>query len=298
MSVDRSEIPGPWTAGYARGDGVRLHYVQAGAGPAVVMLHGFPEFWYSWRRQIPALAAAGFRAIAPDLRGYNLSDRPDAIAAYRVESLVADVEALAADLGERRIHLVGHDWGGVIAWYTAMLRPDLVQRLVIVNAPHPAAYRRELTRSTQALRSWYAGFFQLPWLPEAVFRIGNSVVLRRVFRDGPVRRGANDDQDVRLHVEAMRRPGALTAAINFYRALRRHPPALPDRESRRIRAPTMVVWGERDRYLVPGLTDGLERWVPDVRVERLPGVSHWVQADAPDELNRLLIEFLGEPTAT
>jgi epoxide hydrolase 4 len=296
MTIESTE-PGGRRDGYARGDGVRLHYVEAGDGPPVVLLHGFPEFWYSWRHQIPALAAAGYRAIAPDMRGYNLSDKPDGVAAYRVEKLVADVAALVADLGEERVALVGHDWGGVVAWYAAMLRPELVERLVVINAPHPAAYRRELFRTSQALRSWYTGFFQLPLLPETVFRVADGAVLERVFRYGPSRRGANDRDDVRRYKEAMLRPGAMTAAINYYRALVRYPPKLPPRDERRIRVPTMLVWGEDDAYLVEALTRDLDRWVPGIRVERLEGVSHWVQADAPETVNRLLLEFLARPHA-
>src|SRR4051794_731441 len=159
--------PPPWTHRHAEVNGVRLHYVEAGqrGRPAVVLLHGFPEFWYSWRNQIPALAAAGFHVIAPDMRGYNTSGKPPRVRDYRVETLVDDVVSLARQVGGR-VHLVGHDWGGVVAWLTAMWRPDVVDRLAVLNVPHPVPYLREVRRGfVQLLRSWYVFFFQLPWLP-------------------------------------------------------------------------------------------------------------------------------------
>lgn len=282
-----------WTHGEAVVDGVRLHYVEAGAGPLVLLLHGFPEFWYSWRHQLPALAGAGFRVVAPDTRGYNLSDKPEGVDAYRVERLVDDVVGLVAHFGAERAVVVGHDWGGLVAWYTAILRPDVVERLVVLNAPHPAAYRRELTRSTQALRSWYAAFFQLPVLPEAALRAGDFALLRRVLRSEPVREGAFTGEDIRRYEEALGRPGALEAAINYYRAAARDRSGLLSvAAGRPIAAPTLLIWGEADPYLVSGLADDLEEWVPDLRVARLRA-SHWVQVDAAAEVNRLLLEFLG-----
>src|SRR5262245_58570023 len=156
---------------------VRLHYAEAGEGPLVVLLHGFPEFWYSWRHQIKGLAAAGFRVIAPDLRGYNESDKPPGIASYRLELLTQDIVELIQHAGEKRAHVVGHDWGGGIAWWLAMQNPQVVERLVILNAPHPVAFFRELRRPAQLLKSWYMFFFQLPWLPEVMLRVGNFAQL-------------------------------------------------------------------------------------------------------------------------
>ena len=182
-------------------------------------LHGFPEFWYSWRHQLPALAAAGFRAVAPDLRGYNLSDKPPGVAGYRMEHLVADVAGLVRGTGRPRAAVVGHDWGGAIAWTFAMRHPELVERLVVLNAPHPAAFLRELRTPAQLLRSWYVFFFQLPGLPEWYVRRRDFALLERALRRGAVRPGAFSDEDVRLCKEALARPGALTAAINYYRAV-------------------------------------------------------------------------------
>ncbi|MET0400436.1 MAG: alpha/beta hydrolase [Longimicrobiaceae bacterium] len=280
----------PWTHHDADVGGVRLHYVEAGEGPLVVLLHGFPEFWYGWRRQIPALAAAGFRVVAADMRGYNLSDKPRGVDRYRVELLVEDVAGLVRHLGAERAHVVGHDWGGVVAWYFAMLRPERLDRLVVLNAPHPAAFAREIRKPDQMLRSAYAGFFQLPAIPEAVLRAGNFALLERVFRTEPARPGAFTGEDVERYKEALARPGALTSALDYYRAFaRREKPAV-----RPIAAPTLLVWGEKDPHLVVRLTEGLEAWIPRVRVERIPEASHWVAADAPERVSGLVAGFLRE----
>jgi len=272
-------------------NGVRLHVVEAGRGPLVLLLHGFPEFWYAWRHQLPALAAAGFRAVAPDLRGYNLSGKPRGIASYAVATLAADVAALVTGLAEERAFVAGHDWGGALAWSLPGLQPGLVRKLAILNAPHPAAFRRELRRSKEQRRkSSYVLFFQLPWLPERKIRDGNFAQLAKMLRRDPVRPGAFTDEAVARYREALARPGALTAALNWYRAALRHPPRLPQ-GPRTISVPTLVVWGEKDRYLGPGLAEGLDRWVPDLTLERLPDASHWVQADAPERVNDLLVRF-------
>jgi pimeloyl-ACP methyl ester carboxylesterase len=271
--------------------GLRLHLVEAGTGPPVVLLHGFPEFWYSWRRQLPALAAAGWHAVAPDLRGYNESDKPPNVHDYRLRHLVDDVAGLIAALGERQAHVVGHDWGGVIAWKLAMLRPDLVNRLVILNAPHPAAFARALRRPAQWLRSLYMLFFQVPWLPECLLSARDFTLLARTLRREPVSPDAFPAADVTHYKHALARRGALTAALNYYRAMFRYPSELR-RGFRPIAAPTLLIWGERDRYLGIGMTDGLTRWVPNLQVVRIPNASHWVQNDAPERVNELLLNFL------
>jgi pimeloyl-ACP methyl ester carboxylesterase len=272
----------------ARVNGVELHYVEAGEGPPVVLLHGFPEFWWGWRRQIPALVEAGFRVVAPDLRGYNLSGKPPGVRSYRLELLVEDVAGLIRHAGEGRAHLAGHDWGGVVGWYLAMRHPGAVDRLVVANAPHPAVFAREVWKPDQMLRSAYAGFFQLPFLPEATLRAGDFALLERIFRNGPLRPGVYTKEDIRLYKEALSRPGALTAPIHYYRAFARYgPPPV-----RRIATPTLLIWGERDRYLVNRLLEGVEAWVPNLQVERIPDASHWVLADAPERVNRLVVDFL------
>jgi pimeloyl-ACP methyl ester carboxylesterase len=271
--------------GIVEANGLRFHYAEAGSGPLVLLLHGFPEFWYGWRRQIPALAQAGFRAVAPDLRGYNGSDRPRELAQYALPVLVDDVIALIAGLGENRASLIGHDWGGVIAWYAAMHSPSAVERLAILNAPHPAAFERELRKlSSQALRSLYALFFQLPIVPELLFRSARFAVLRRVIAGGP----ASDPEDTERYIEAFSAPGALTGPLNYYRAALR----FPRPPCKRIDVPTLVLWGDRDPYLRHTLAAGLDEWVEDVRVQRFPHADHWLHHREASGVNRALTEFL------
>jgi pimeloyl-ACP methyl ester carboxylesterase len=274
-------------------NGVRLHYVTAGKGPLVVLLHGFPELWYAWRLQIPALAAAGFRVAAPDMRGYNLSSKPAGVPSYRINRLTGDVAALIRHLGEERAHVVGHDWGGGVAWNVPRHHPEVVDRLVILNSPHKRALVRELKTLSQMRKSWYMLFFQLPVLPEANIRAFDYALVRRILRKDPVRKDAFTEEDIDAYVKALDQPGALTAAINYYRALPlgEEPGSA---KSRNVECPTLVIWGEQDSYLGVKLTEGLEEWVPRVRVERIPDASHWVQADAPDLVNRLMIDFLRE----
>jgi pimeloyl-ACP methyl ester carboxylesterase len=272
-------------------NGIRLHWVEAGAGPLVVLLHGFPEFWYSWRHQIAALSAAGFRVLAPDLRGYNESAKPAGVASYRLELLAADVLGLIRHAGPERAIVVGHDWGGGLAWHLAIHHPQAVEKLAILNAPHPAAFARELRTWRQLRRSWYVFFFQLPWLPEWYIRRGNYAGLAEILTRDPVRPGTFSPQDIAAYRAALARPGALTSAINWYRALFRHHPRLSPCELRPIRVPTLVIWGEQDRYLGISLLDGLKRWAPDLVIERIADASHWVQNDAAERVNDLLISF-------
>jgi pimeloyl-ACP methyl ester carboxylesterase len=280
---------------YADLGDVRVHYVEAGEGPLVLLLHGFPQFWYEWRHQIPALVEAGFRVVAPDMRGYNLSDKPPGVRAYRLELLARDVERLILACGERTAVVVGHDWGAIVAWIAAMRHPGRVGRLAILNVPHPARFPDVLLSPGQLLRSSYVLFFQLPSLPEEVIRAGDFALLRSVLRRDPVRAGAFTAEDIERYVGAMKRPGALTATLNYYRALLRNP-----KETRallkRIEAPVLVIWGERDRFLNRGLAEPPRLWVPNLlRVERLPDASHWVAEDRPLEVNALLLDFLRSP---
>jgi pimeloyl-ACP methyl ester carboxylesterase len=280
---------------YADLGDVRLHYVEAGEGPLVLLLHGFPQFWYEWRHQIPALVEAGFRVVAPDMRGYNLSDKPPGVGAYRVQVLARDVERLILACGEQTAAVVGHDWGAIVAWFAAMRYPKRVGRLAILNVPHPARFMDGLLSPQQLLRSSYVFFFQIPWLPEEVIRAGNFTLLRSVLRRDPVRPGALTVEDIERYTEAMARPGVLTATLNYYRALLRHP-----RETQalleRIEAPVLVIWGEKDRALSRWLADPPLLWVPNLlRVECLPEASHWVAEDQPQEVNALLLDFLRSP---
>lgn len=272
---------------------VRLHYVAAGSGPLVVLLHGFPEFWYSWRHQIPALAAAGFRVLAPDLRGYNESAKPCGVRQYDIDLLAADIIGLIRQAGETQAAVVGHDWGGGVAWHLAMRHPEVVRRLAVLNCPHPGVFLRKLWTPGQLLRSWYMFFFQLPWLPEWWIQRRDFAALEQLLRREPVRPSAIPPTDVAAYKCALAQPGALTAMVNYYRAAFRRRPSGMRRSFRPIDVPTLLIWGERDRHLGLPLLDGTEAWVRDLRVERLPDASHWVQNDAPERVNELLVRFLG-----
>lgn len=297
-------LPGPPSCEiyhrFARVNGVKLHYVEAypagsghetTSGKLCLLLHGFPEFWYSWRHQIPALVAAGFHVLAPDLRGYNLSGKPSGISSYRGETLLGDAIGLIAHAGAERAVIVGHDWGGVIAWQLARHHPQVVEKLIILNAAHPAAYWRELRSWRQRLKSWYILFFQLPVLPELVFSAGNFAWLGRLLRRQPVHPEAFRPEDIRRYQQALAHPGALTAALNYYRALRYSAHYVAG-EDKPVTAPVLLLWGERDAFLSPRLTEGLSGWAPNLRIERFADVSHWIQNDAPERVNRSMIEFL------
>jgi pimeloyl-ACP methyl ester carboxylesterase len=286
-----------WSDAWLDGAGVRLHAVQCGQGTPVVLLHGFPDFWHVWRRQLPALAAAGFRAVAPDLRGYNLSDRPGRVEDYRLDLLADDVAALIRGLGVARAHVVGHDWGGVIGWHLAVRHPDVIDRLVICNAPHPARFRELLRTPQQASRSWYAGFFQLPWLPERLLAARDRAALRRIWRHGPLARDAVGREDVAASVAAFRDPRAIWAAVSYYRALARHRATVPP-DRRVVAHRTLLIWGARDVALLRANAERLERWVPDLRVLDLPEAGHWAMLDAPAMVNAALVEFLRARTVS
>lgn len=271
---------------------VALHCRDAGAGPLVVLLHGFPEFWYSWRYQIPALVEAEFRVVAPDMRGYNLSDKPKGVLNYRVERLIEDVRGLLDALGVAKAHVVGHDWGAVVAWFFAMHFPERLERLAILNVAHPVRYQQSLRTLRQLRKSWYVFAFQVPGLPEYGFRRRGYRAIREVFRRDPVRKGAFTEEDIDKYVEAMAQPGALTSAIHYYRAAMRDAIRGTQIRVKRIEHPVLVLWGEEDRYIGSELAEPDPKWVPLARVVRFPDASHWVQVDRPERVNEWLIPFL------
>jgi epoxide hydrolase 4 len=273
-------------------EGVRLHYVEAGKGPLVVLLHGFPEFWYSWRRQIEPLAAAGFHVVAPDMRGYNLSEKPRGRRAYDLPLLAGDIAGLIGHFGVERADVVGHDWGAAVAYGVASLHPDSVRRLAILNVPHPARMLAGLKTVKQLRKSWYMFFFQLPFLPEWLFRRNDFAIGKRVLRTSSP--GSFSDADLRRYVEAWSQAGALTAMIDYYRAALRQSPRGATSRMRPIEAPTLVIWGERDIALGSELAEPEARWVKDVRMEWLPEATHWVQHDEPERVNKLLLDFLAD----
>ncbi len=291
---DAPEVPGLRHA-YANVNGIRMHYVERGSGPLVILLHGFPEFWYSWRHQIEALSRR-FHVVAPDQRGYNLTEKPHGVAAYKIENLTADIAALIRHLGEESAVIVGHDWGGGVAWSFAMEYPQMARRLIVLNCPHPAAMARGLRTPRQLAKSWYMFFFQIPVVPEFGIRFHNFEVLERSLRVGTVKPNVFSDDDIRAYKEALAQPGALTSTINWYRAairggLRRLGPVPV------IAAKTLLIWAEQDRFLGKELTYNLEQWVPDLTIKYIPGTSHWVQQEQPELVNQYMLAFLGDSEA-
>jgi epoxide hydrolase 4 len=287
-----------WNHGDVLANGVRLHFVRRGEGPPVVLLHGFPEFWYSWRYQIVALAAAGYAVFAPDLRGYNTSEKVPGVAAYDIDVLVADVVAFVDRCCGGKAFLVGHDWGGIVAWYAAIQHPERFTRLAILNAPHPGPFGRDLFTTDQWIRSLYVLFFQLRGLSEAALRFRNCWLIERVFATEVFNEDAFAHGEVAHYKEAMTRPGALTAALSYYRAAVRRRRRLGTTDPRPIAIPTLVLWGDRDPHLRAGLADGLERWVTDVTVRHFPASGHWIQLDEPDLVSRSLAEFFASTEAS
>jgi epoxide hydrolase 4 len=275
--------------GYAEIGDQRLHYVEAGEGPLIVLLHGFPEFWYGWRQQIQPLAAAGFRVVAPDMRGYNLSSKPDGVKAYDVGQLADDVQGLIHERGAETASLVGHDWGGTAAWFTAMNHPEVVDRLAILNAAHPRKLSQGLHHPGQLRKSWYFFFFDLPGLPESVVHANDWHFFRHFLHDA---NPAYTQDEIDRYIEAWSQPGAATGMINYYRSSVRTPPKQAEAALRPIEAPTLVIWGQRDSYLGEELAEPEHDDVPNLdRVERLPDASHWVHHDEHEHVNQLLIGF-------
>lgn len=263
-----------------------------GDGPLVILLHGFPDSWRVWRRQIAPLAEAGFRVAAPNLRGYPGSFRPGDIAAYRIDRLAADVLALADALGRDRFNLVGHDWGGLVAWRTAQQGGARIERLAILDAPHPAVMPAQMARHpVQLLKSAYIAFFQLPRLPEAVLTRDQFAALRRSLSTA-TQPGAVSPDELEVAVQGWSGTGVLTAMLNYYRALRLKPPSIAPT----ITAPTLVLWGRDDPFLGAYLGQASLAPCPRSRLEILPG-GHWIQLDEAETVNRLLIDHLRAPAS-
>ncbi|HTP08096.1 MAG TPA: alpha/beta hydrolase [Anaerolineae bacterium] len=274
-------------------NGLELHTIVAGPldGSLVILLHGFPECWYTWRKQIKPLVEAGYRVVVPDQRGYNLSDKPQGIHNYRVEALASDVVELIRSCGREKAIVVGHDWGGMVAWHLAMHHPEVVEKLIVMNGPHPATFLREISSNpAQQRKSWYMGFFQLPIVPEELLGHDPIETARYLFRRNAVNQEAFSSFDIHVMATALAQPEALTSALNWYRALVR------DQSAREkicpIETPTLLIWAEDDVALGRSLTYGLEQWISDLRLHYIPHCGHWVQNEAADEVNEQLAEFL------
>jgi pimeloyl-ACP methyl ester carboxylesterase len=277
---------------YVQTNKIHLHIVQAGprSGIPVVLLHGFPENWRCWIHQIPALVEAGFRVIVPDQRGYNLSDKPKGIRNYRLDELVKDIVGLIEALDYEKVNLAGHDWGGIVAWMLAYKHPKRLQRLSILNVPHPVVMRLFLQRDLEQLRrSWYALFFQLPWLPEMGMRARNWRGAVLALRgSGKIHTFTNEE--IKKYKKAWSQPGAMTAMINWYRAAARYPGQIP--REMHIRVPTLMMWGMKDVALTHRMARPSMDHVDQGNLIFFPDNTHWVQHEAAEEVNHYLIDFL------
>ncbi|MDI1449805.1 alpha/beta hydrolase [Polyangium sp. 6x1] len=269
---------------------VRLHIAESGSGPLVLLLHGFPEFWYAWRRILPALAREGFHVVAPDMRGYGASDKPEGIEPYGTVHLAADIAGLVRALGAPRASVVGHDWGAGVAFCFAMAHPELLDRLVVINGPHPVRLLRDGPRSARQLaRSWYMFMFQLPGIPERVMSRDNYAMLIKALREEVRGPNALEPEELERYREAFAAPGALSAMVNYYRAaIRRKSQVHP----RRIDAPVLVLWGDEDRHLGREFADPGADLTPDVRIVHVPGATHWVHHERPELVTAEVAAFL------
>ena len=272
-------------------NGISLHTRQAGPedGPLVVLLHGFPEFWYGWHRQIKPLADAGYRVIVPDQRGYNRSDKPDGVDSYHIKTLAADVVGLLDAADRETAAVAGHDWGAAVAWWLALSYPERIESLTAVNVPHPTVMETTLRNSLSQLRkSWYMFAFQLPALPEAISTANNCRVLRRGLTNSS-RPGTFSATDLERYRAAWQQPDALTAMINWYRAMGRYRPR-PPREQ--VSVPTLVMWGRQDEFLEPKMADESLVYCDDGQLVSYPSATHWVLHEQPDETAEELLAHL------
>ena len=292
---------------YAAVNGVRLHYAQAGKGPLMLFLHGFPEFWYEWKNQLTEFSR-DHRAVAPDMRGYNLSSKPSEVEQYQVRLLVEDVRSLAEHLGAakgKKFTLVAHDWGGAIAWAYAIAHPETLDRLVIINAPHPGIFQRELRENpAQQKASGYMLMFRSPQAEQTLSANNYGMLVNIVLGEG-LKQGRFTEEDKKMYIDAWSQPGALTGGLNYYRAARVGPPSpdgeaasgnfAPDPSALTVKVPTLVIWGEKDTALLTGNLDGLDKFVPQLTVKRIADGTHWVIHEQPALINRYIREFIGRP---
>ena len=272
-------------------NGISLHTRQAGPedGPLVVLLHGFPEFWYGWHRQIKPLADAGYRVIVPDQRGYNRSDKPDGVDSYHIETLAADVVGLLDAADRETAAVAGHDWGAAVAWWLALSYPERIESLTAVNVPHPTVMETTLRNSLSQLRkSWYMFAFQLPALPEAISTANNCRVLRRGLTNSS-RPGTFSATDLERYRAAWQQPDALTAMINWYRAMGRYRPQPPRQQ---VSVPTFVMWGQQDEFLASTMAEESLDYCDDAELVSFPSATHWVLHEEPEETADALLAHL------
>lgn len=288
-----SVIEAYWQHEYITTNGVKLHYVTQGEGPLMLMLHGFPEFWYSWRHQIPQFAQ-NFKVVALDLRGYNDSDKPTDQSAYVMDEFIKDVEGVIKGLGYEKCVLVGHDWGGAIAWNFAYAHPEMIQQLIILNLPHPAKFAQGLRTPQQLLRSYYIFIFQLPWIPELILQSSDYQAIETALKGTTVNKNAFTQVDIKAYKNAAAKPGALTAMLNYYRNIFQQRILNPNQEI--LEVPTLMIWGENDTALGKELTYDTTAYVRDFQIKYIPNCGHWVQQEQPELVNQYMAEFLQTKT--
>ncbi len=275
-------------------NGVNLHYVSQGEGKLMLMLHGFPEFWYSWRHQITEFVQ-NYHVVAVDLRGYNDSDKPQELEAYQISELVEDIKGVVKGLNYQDCILVAHDWGGLIAWNFAYTYPEMVEKLIVLNIPHPAKFIAGIKTPQQLLKSWYILWFQIPWIPEFLFQLNNYQAIANIFINMAVDKTAFTEADLNAYRDAAAKPGALTAMLNYYRCNFPSLLTLFNGEQQKwhyLDVPTLTIWGENDTALGKELTYGTEAYVRDWQIKYIPNCSHWVQQEQPTLVNSYIREFL------
>ena len=283
---------------YADVNNIRLHYVTAGKGKLIMFLHGFPEFWYEWKNQL-AEFGRDYEAVAPDMRGYNLSSKPADVAQYRMRHLIEDVRALAEHLRHKRFILVAHDWGGGVAWPFAIRHPEYLEKLIILNAPHPVTFVRELRDNpAQQKASQYILVHRTPEAEEILTKNNYAILVSSLLKDG-LKQGYFTEEDKKAYIEAWSCPGALTGGLNYYRAARlgsftggSDDSLSADPSLFTVKVPTLVIWGEKDRWLLTGNLEGLEKYVPNLTIKRIPDGSHWVIHEKPALVDSYIREFI------
>jgi pimeloyl-ACP methyl ester carboxylesterase len=283
---------------YADVNDIRLHYITVGKGKLIMFLHGFPEFWYEWKNQL-AEFGRDYQAVAPDMRGYNLSSKPTDVEQYQLKYLVEDVRALAEHLGYKEFNLVAHDWGGAVALPFAIRHPDYLEKLIVINAPHPATFIRELRDNPEQRKaSQYILVHRTPKAEEILSRNNYALLASNLLEDG-LKQGYFTEEDKKAYIEAWSQPGALTGGLNYYRATHlgsftgeSDDSLSADPALFMVKVPTLVIWGEKDKYLLTGNLEGLEKYVPNLTIKRIRDGSHWVIHEKPGLINSYIREFI------
>lgn len=282
-----------WHHKYIYANDLNFHYVEDGDynKELVILLHGFPEHWHSWRNQIHYLAK-DYHVVAVDMRGYNLSDKPKEIKDYRLELLANDVKEIIKELGYEKANIIGHDWGGAVAWGVTCMYPEIVNKLIILNSPHPTGMVKAMKTSLQLLHSWYILFFQLPAIPELSLSIKDyKAAAENLKKTAAYPEKAFNKEDIERYIKSIKVPGALSSMINYYRALLRYGIGV---RIRKIETPTLIIWGERDIFLLKDVNKDIEKYVSDVKIEYIEDASHWVHRDQPEKVNKAIEEFLAK----